>query len=378
MQFGCFMYFQERDMPTRAMFDEYLDEITYADALGFDEVWLAEHHFSSYATLPAPNILLASIAARTQRIRMGNMVTVLPLYEPLRLAEEIAMLDQLSKGRLNLGIGSGVAPDEMIRYGIPMEESKPRFHEALEVLLSAFGRDRFDHHGRFYSYRDAALIPRPLQRPHPPLCQAVFSAASVRWCAERGVPIARIYDRFEQARLMVALYRETVARAEARRTMGADRIEGEVPPLLGRPGVRHFRVCYVAETTEQAMAEAVPEFFRHFRRFAHARGFPDVDAPRLLHPSPEGWRELVGTLKELGPHDFDELDAEEIVLFGDPERVRRKLERLRDEVGMDGFVGIFAFGNLSHERVCRSLRLFAEEVIPALQATDPCTHDRSQ
>jgi alkanesulfonate monooxygenase SsuD/methylene tetrahydromethanopterin reductase-like flavin-dependent oxidoreductase (luciferase family) len=365
VKFGWFVYFQERDMPVAAMFQEYLSEIAYADQLGLDEIWLAEHHFSYYATLPSPNILLAGIASRTNRIRIGNMVTVLPLYDPLRLAEEVAMLDQLSDGRLNLGIGSGVVPEEFVRYGMPMEETKPRFHEALDVLLKAFTRERFDHEGRFYRYRDVALAPRPVQQPFPPLCQAVFSAESVRWCAERGIPIARIYDKFEDACAMAALYRDVAARGPARPI--TDSYPGGSPHLRGQPSIRHFRPVYVAETTEQAMAEAAPEFFRHFRRFAHE------DDARDTPPSPEGFRRLVGkALKRLGPHDLDEMDAEELVLFGDPARVQRKLERLRDEAGMDGFVGIFAFGNLRHELVCRSLRLFASEVMPALRgATRP-------
>lgn len=344
MKFGWFVYFQERDMSTADMFEEYLCEIEFADRLLFDEIWLAEHHFTEYATLPSPHILLAAIAARTRHIRMGNMVTVLPLYDPLRLAEEAAMIDQLSRGRLNLGIGSGVVPEEFARYGMPMEETKPRFHEALDILLKAFTQDRFDFEGSFSRYRDVTLVPKPVQRPYPPLCQAVFSAESVRWCAERGLPIARIYDKFDEAKAMAALYRSALTD------------EGE---KLGRPGIRYFRPVYVAETTDRAMAEAVPELFRHFIRFADARGDGFGD------PSPEAWRQLTGrALKRMGALDFEQLDAEEIVIVGDPLRVREKIARLRDEAGMDDFTGIFAFGNLSHERVCNSLQLFAEKVMP--------------
>jgi alkanesulfonate monooxygenase SsuD/methylene tetrahydromethanopterin reductase-like flavin-dependent oxidoreductase (luciferase family) len=337
MKFGWFVYFQERGMPTAGMFQEYLQEIELADRLGYDEVWLAEHHFSHYATLPSPNILLAAIAARTSRIRLGTMVTVLPLYDPLRLAEEIGMLDQLSNGRLNLGIGSGVVPAEFARYGLSMTEAKPRFDEALEVLLTAFTSDSFDFEGQFSRYQDATLVPKPVQHPHPPLCQAVFSADSVRSCATRNIPIARIYETFASAREMAALYHE----------------------LSGPGGVRFFRPVYVAETTEQAMREAVPELYRHFVRFAHTQDEPDQD------PSPDRWRYLVGkALKHLGPRDLEELDAEDIVIIGDPARVREKLHRLHREAGMDDFVGVFAFGNLSHELVCRSLELFAEQVVP--------------
>ncbi|MET7550928.1 LLM class flavin-dependent oxidoreductase [Streptomyces sp. NPDC005500] len=360
MKFGWFVYFQERGIPTADMYNEYLQEIQLADRLGYDEVWLAEHHFSHYATLPSPNTLLAAIAALTSRIRLGNMVTVLPLYNPLRLAEEIGMIDQLSNGRFNLGIGSGVAPEEFTRYHMPMSEAKPRFNEALQVLLTSFTQDRFDFDGQFYHYRDVELVPKPVQQPYPPLCQAVFSGDSTRWCAERNIPIARIYETFDDAREKAALYR-ALAPGYTRPPTPQSGSPSFIDSYPGQPSVRFFRPVYVAETTEQAMAEAIPEFYRHFVRFAGADREPHQE------PTPDRWRYLVGrALKQLGPHDFEQLDAEDIVIFGDPQRVREKIERLHREAGMDHFVGIFAFGNLSHERVSRSLELFAEHVMQPL------------
>ncbi|WP_433017818.1 LLM class flavin-dependent oxidoreductase [Kribbella sp. CA-294648] len=364
MRFGWFAYFQERDMPTAQMYEQYLQEVELADRLGYDEVWLAEHHFSNYATLPSPNTLLAAIAARTDRIRLGNMVTVLPLYDPLRLAEEIGMIDQISCGRLNLGIGSGVAPDEFAKYGMSMTEAKPRFEEAVQILLTAFTSDAFDFSGEFHRYTDVTLVPKPVQQPYPPLCQAVFSAESTRWCAERNIPIARIYETFEDAKTMATLYHRSTpgptSRVEPPDHDGSTPLVDAYP---GRPSVRFFRPVYVADTTAKAMDEAVPELFRHFIRFADAREDPPQEA------SPDRWRYLVGkALKRLGPLDFERLDAEDIVIIGDPRRVRDKIERLRDEASMDDFVGIFAFGNLHHDRVCRSLELFAEHVIPPLAA----------
>ncbi|MFJ3229264.1 LLM class flavin-dependent oxidoreductase [Streptomyces sp. NPDC086783] len=350
MKFGCFVYFQERDMPTAQMYREYLDEICYTDRLGFDEVWLAEHHFTDYATTPSPNLLLSNIATRTERIRIGSMVNPLPLYDPLRFAEEIAVLDQLSQGRVNIGIGSGV-PSEMQRFGRSAEQAKPRFREALDVIVRALSQDRFNHHGDFYHYSDATVTPRPVQLPHPPIFQGVLSPQSVVTCAEQGIPITRIYDTFDQARSMTQLYRATVA---------AQHPHGLTSSLF-RPSVRHVRPIYVANTTEQAFHEAVPELFRHFRRFA------DVTDAEHTTPSPDNWRHLVEKAPiPLGPHDFEQMDAENIVIIGDPDRVRNKLLHLREHAGMDGFIGIFAFGNLPHEHVCRSLHLFAETVMPSL------------
>jgi len=348
MQFGLFMYFQDRGGSTTRTYDEYLAEIELAEELGYDEVWLAEHHFSQYSILPSPNLILANLAARTERIRLGNMVSVLPFYDPLRLAEEVAMLDHLTHGRLNFGIGSGVRPDEFERYRIPMSEAKARFHESLDVILTAFRQERFDYDGQYYHYTDAVLTPRPLQQPFPPLYVAAQSPDSVQWCAERGLSVAQMYMPLEVAGRSAAAYRAALPPAGA----------GE----LGRPSLRLFRPIYVAETAERARAEAEPEFYRFFRLFSRS------EDPRYVEPSPEGWRHHVGTaLRRLGPLDFNELDAEDITIFGDPARVRDKLGRLREVVGPDGFCGVFAFGRLSHEQVSRSLRLFAEEVAPAFR-----------
>ncbi|MGW3134900.1 LLM class flavin-dependent oxidoreductase [Streptomyces sp. NPDC001139] len=352
MKFGWFVYFQERNIPTAQMYREYLEEICYADQLGFDEVWFAEHHFTNYATTPSPNLLLANVATRTERIRIGSMVNPLPLYDPLRFAEEIAMLDQLSRGRVNIGIGSGV-PSEMQRFGLSIEQGKPRFREALDVIVQALSQESFDHNGSFYQYTNAAVTPRPVQLPHPPVFQGVLSPQSVVTCAEQGIPITRIYDTFDQARSMAQLYRTTVANQQ-----------GNAPTSsLFCPSVRHVRPIYVAGTTEQAFDEAVPELFRHFRRFA------DVTDAEHATPSPDSWRYLVDKAPiPLGPHDLEQMDAEDIVIIGDPSRVRDKLLRLREHASMDGFIGIFAFGDLDHEHVCSSLRLFAEEVMPSLRA----------
>lgn len=348
VQFGGFMYFQDRGVPTTQVYDECLAEIELMEALGYDEVWLAEHHFSPYGLLPSPNLILANLAARTRRIRLGNMVSVLPFYQPLRLAEEIAMLDHLTHGRLNVGIGSGVQR-EFGRYGVPFEEAKPRFYEAVEVLWKAFTTERFDHHGQFYHYPNATLMPRPLQQPYPPFFVAATSPDTVRWCAEHGLPIAQMWIHPADAQRNAATYRQLLAR------------DGADGP--GRPSVRLFRAVYVAETTEQALAEAEPELYRFFQLF-----YGSTD-PRYRTPSPEGWRHHVGTaLRRLGPLDFATLDAENLIVVGDPARVREKVARLQAEIGLDGFVGIFAFGHLTHAQVCRSLRLFATEVLPAFRA----------
>ncbi len=349
MQFGGFMYFQNRGVDTTRVYDEHLAEIELMEELGFDEVWLAEHHFSYYGMLPSPNLILANLAARTKRLRMGAMILTLPFYEPIRLAEELTMLDHLTHGRLNVGIGSGVAR-EFGRRGLGIEDAKPRFFECFEVLLKAFTQERFDHDGRFWHYHDAPLEPRPLQQPYPPIYVAASSADTVRWCAERALPIAQMNSKTAQVAQAFAAYRAALG-------------SGNGTPRLGHPSVRLFRPTYVAETTEQALAEAERGFFRFFQLFS-----TDED-PAYATPTPDNWRYHTGkALRRLGPHTFQEFDDDGYVIVGDPERVAAKLARIRANLGLDGYVGNFAFGTLSHEQVDRSIRLFATEVMPRVRA----------
>jgi alkanesulfonate monooxygenase SsuD/methylene tetrahydromethanopterin reductase-like flavin-dependent oxidoreductase (luciferase family) len=344
MLFGSFWYFQDRGGPATTTYDECLAEIELTEELGFDEVWLAEHHFSPYGLLPSPNLVLAHLAARTRRVRLGNMINTLPFYQPLRLAEEFAMLDHLTHGRLNIGIGSGVAR-EYGRYGVPLEEAKPRFYETAEILLKALREERFDHAGPFFRYTDIPLRPRPLQQPHPPLYVAATSEDTVRWAAAHGMGIAQMWNPLADTQRGVQLYRHLLAGNGA---------------AGGRGSVRLFRAVYVAETTEQAFAEAEPAYYRFFQYFSGDTAYPT--------PSPEGWRHHTSkALRRIGALDFAALDAGDFTLFGDPARVRAKLARLHELLGLDGFVGIFAFGHLPHDRVVRSLQLFAREVLPAFR-----------
>jgi alkanesulfonate monooxygenase SsuD/methylene tetrahydromethanopterin reductase-like flavin-dependent oxidoreductase (luciferase family) len=258
------------------------------------------------------------------------------------------MLDHLTHGRLNVGIGSGVQR-EYARRGVRVEDAKPRYYEAVEVLLKALTQERFDHDGEFWHYHDASLMPRPLQQPYPPIYVAASSMDSVRWCAERRLPFAQMNSMVADVRESVAAYRAALPSANGG---------------LGQPSMRLFRPVYVAETTEQALAEGERAYYRFFQLFS---GSEDA---RYAAPSPDGWRHHTGTaLRRLGPTTFEQFDASNYVVFGDPERVRDKLTSIASEIGgLDGLVSIFAFGTLSHEQVCRSLRLFAAEVMPRLRA----------
>ncbi len=148
MRFGTFSYNQARPwVPERQAFEELLDQIQLTEKLGFDEAWFAEHHHSDYGMLASPNLIIANLAPRTKRLRLGNLVNVLPLYDPMRLAEECGMLDILTGGRLNVGLGRGVPRDDL-KHGLDRDTAQARFEEGIEILLRAWTGDTFNYTGK--------------------------------------------------------------------------------------------------------------------------------------------------------------------------------------------------------------------------------------
>src|SRR5205814_7263657 len=164
MRFGTFSYNQARPwVPERQAFDELLEQIQLTERLGFDEAWFAEHHHSDYGMLASPNLIVAALAHRTRRLRLGNLVNALPLHDPMRLAEECAMLDILTGGRLNVGLGRGVPRDD-VKHGLDQDAARARFDEGAEILLRALHGETFSHRGPTWSYEEISCRPRPVQR----------------------------------------------------------------------------------------------------------------------------------------------------------------------------------------------------------------------
>ena len=191
MEFGSFMEFHTRPGASQAeAFDESIAHVDMAEELGLDGVWLAESHFSPERSMASsPLIIAAALAGRTSRIKIGTAVHVLPLGNPLRIAEEAASLDHLSKGRLEFGVGRSGLPGSYEGYNIPYAESRERFFEALEVILQAWTSESFSYHGKYHSYEDVSLTPRPYQRPHPAIRVAATSDESFETFGRMGFPI---------------------------------------------------------------------------------------------------------------------------------------------------------------------------------------------
>ena len=197
MEFGLFTEFQSPPgMSDAQAFDESMAQMCAAEELGYDAVWLAEIHFQQgRSVLSSPLVVAAGIAGRTRRVKIGIAVQVLPLSHPLHLAEDVATLDHLCKGRLDFGVGRSGLPAHYHGYNIPYSESRERFSETLEILLKAWTQERFSHDGKYYQFRDVCITPKPLQKPHPPLRIAATTAETYPMVGRMGRPLLVVHDR---------------------------------------------------------------------------------------------------------------------------------------------------------------------------------------
>jgi natural product biosynthesis luciferase-like monooxygenase protein len=311
--------------------------------VGFDAIWLAEHHFSTYGLCPSLAVLAAAIARETRRVRIGTSVVVAPFAHPVRIAEEFAMVDILSGGRLEFGLGRGYQPKEFRGLGISMEKTRERFDESLEVIRRAWTEDRLTFRGEFHRVEDVCVLPKPLQRPHPPLWTAAVSPDTYRGAARRGLRIltAPSFTPWDLLRKNFDAYRE-----EWRATHGAG-AGGEICMN---------KIIHVADSARQAR-EDVREPIRWF--FQTQAGL--IADPEGLPPDQYRFYQRV---RENLLALTDEQALEQAAILGDPEEVADKLRAHHQALGITYFMGSFSRGGVPHERVLKSMRLFGEKVIP--------------
>ena len=350
MRFGTFFFFQA---PPGHRHDEIirreLEQIEWTEELGFDAAWLTEHHFIDYGLSVDPAALAASAATRTRRIRIGLAAAILPFLHPIRLAEQMALIDIISGGRLDVGVGRGNRPAEFAGYRIPQEQSRERFDECVEVMTRAWTEERVTFEGRFFTVPGVTVIPKPVQRPHPPLYQVCVSKDGIENTALRGWPMLNsvLFGPVDQ------LVGNREVYVDALRKSG--RTDAEVASLLQRWGVS--RQIYVAPTDAQALEEArAAELWYQdsFRRFVLPERIEDA------HPSLQpGFRAMA---ERLGQITWEGLVAETLA-FGSPDTVARHIEIMRN-MGVGQILCWMNFGGLPQDRVRRSMELFAREVMP--------------
>jgi alkanesulfonate monooxygenase SsuD/methylene tetrahydromethanopterin reductase-like flavin-dependent oxidoreductase (luciferase family) len=340
MEIGLFTEFQSPPgMDEAQAFDEALAQVTAAEALGFDSVWLAEIHFQKgRSVLSSPLVIATAIAARTQRIRIGIAVQILPLAHPLHLAEDVATVDQLSRGRLDFGVGRSGLPEHYEGFNVPHAESRERFNETLEILVKAWTEDRFTHEGKYFQYRNVCVIPKPFQKPHPPLRIAATTQETYAIVGRMGMPI------------FIAV--RTTSISDLKRFIGGYHEGWREAGHPGRGEVSLIVPVYLTEDGRRAREEAEASTMHFFRVIAEALG-------------------RGGTRREeaarLGRMTYPEI-LEELVVYGSPDAVTERLLELRESLGYSSLsVWMNVGGRIPHERVLGSMRLFAERVIPCLR-----------
>jgi alkanesulfonate monooxygenase SsuD/methylene tetrahydromethanopterin reductase-like flavin-dependent oxidoreductase (luciferase family) len=343
MQFGLFYEWPNptlRNWPT--LFEEGVEQLQYSETLGFDYCLIAEHHFSNYGNSPAPLMQALYIGQRTKRLKIGTAAVILPVWQPLRLAEEVAVLDNLIDGRFLCGVGRGYQPYEMGGFGVDLGTSRQAFHESLEVLIKAWTQDEsFAYEGKYVRIPSPVTVfPKPLQKPHPPFLLMGTSVDSMQLAARLD---------------MLPFSSAMMGTAGLRAQYG---VLAQAHTALGKPldNLRLGLQCmtHVAPTDDEAYAEI---------RYARWQ----TRAQRGLNR-----QDVVNGRVNASPYD-GELDDEaylDRLFFGSPQTVIDKFKRAAS-VGVTHISNWMMFGGIEHEKLMRSIRLMGEEVIPALRDVQP-------
>lgn len=353
MKFGLFTIVPWHESLTQEQaLLEALEQIELADQLGFDEIWLGEHRFSRHGLLSGIWSFLGQAAARTKHVRIGTAVVVLPLHNPILVAEEAAMVDVLSGGRLNFGIGAGYQRQEFDGVGVDIDESRERFSEAVDVIIKAWTEERLTYHGKYTNVDDLWVLPKPLQKPYPPLFQAVStSPASVEFAASRQIQVIAggPTDIMGQAPQVIKMWREKMDQ------FGYPHAHLD-PPMA--------KAIYVAPTMEEAENDPIglEDFSSRILQSVGNTGAP-IGMPMDRNGNiAKGYEHWASRQQDRDRRD-DPGHAGLPPLRGTPEVV---VERLRhtQEAGINHVFGAFGFPGLPHEKVMRSIELFASQVMP--------------
>jgi alkanesulfonate monooxygenase SsuD/methylene tetrahydromethanopterin reductase-like flavin-dependent oxidoreductase (luciferase family) len=348
MKFGFFEHIDHHGPSLARQYDDRYRLIEAADRLGFHAYHLAEHHGTPLGGAPSPALFLSGVAARTKRLRLGPLVYLLPLYHPVRLIEEICMLDQLSHGRLELGIGRGGAPVEHALYGISTEPADlaRRFAEVRDIVLLGLRSDELNYDGEFFQLTNVPMVLKPIQRPHPPLWYGTANPESAAWTVPNNVNVLTLGPT-SRARTVGDAYR-----AEWK-TQGRD---PNAMPFLGM--TRHL---VVADTDAAALSigkRAYDDFNAKLRwlwdKAGQSAAFPAHFVP-----------------------DFDVARAAGLTFAGTPAKARDYVAQQIAESGITYLAAGFAYGAMSYEEAAASIELFAKEVMPEFTNVSPHSSSRA-
>jgi natural product biosynthesis luciferase-like monooxygenase protein len=327
-------------------FRTVVDQCAYGEEIGFESVWLAEHHFHPFAGIfSAPPVIGAAIAQRTNSMRIGTAVLLLPYHNPLRVAEDYATLDCLSNGRVEFGVGHGFVKWEALTFGIPLDDLRDRFKENLEVVIKAWREPNLEHEGRFHKYHGVEVLPHPVQEPHPTVWMAATtSVESFEYSGAQGFHMMLIpfLNEIEELRGKMQAY------FKARQAAGYDLATARVL------GVYH---AYVGENSAEARAAAAPGLHEYHSaaQVAHSLTLGMAD--------PESYRSHEKHRAAMKRLSFDDLVEQNRVLVGSAEEVREKVAYVRERLYLTDLAGNFALGGLTDEQVRASMGRFMEQVV---------------
>jgi luciferase family oxidoreductase group 1 len=342
INFGTFLLMQSPSaQSSEEMYARAIEHAQQAEELGFSNVWLAEHHFSTYGYVGRPVQLATYLAARTTRIRVGTAVVVVPLHHPLMIAEEIATLDVLAQGRVDIGLGRGYQYYEFERLGLELDSARARWDESIDIIVKALAGKPFTYSGKLFEIPETSVFPRPIQQPHPPFWVTAQSPESVAATVKRGF------------NLLTGGFGVPVERmAEFRQLF--DRLVDEVKPAC-LPEVGVQRAVYVTDDADDARDAA-----------EHARWNMRVTLSLRNHYEQVRDGHAVAVPMQTAEPSTDEL-LDRFIVVGNPDTVIAQISRIQELVGIDHFNCSFWFGDMDQRRVLKSMELFAREVMPAFQ-----------
>jgi alkanesulfonate monooxygenase SsuD/methylene tetrahydromethanopterin reductase-like flavin-dependent oxidoreductase (luciferase family) len=347
MKFGIFDYIDRRNEPLAKTFEGRFELLQAAEAAGFYGYHITEHHATPLSGTPSPSVFLGAAAQRTRRIRLGALLFLLPLYHPLRLLEELCMLDHLSNGRLDIGVGRGISPYEFGSFGVPIEESGDAFEEVLEIIYKGFVNDRIDHRGKRFTLDDVPIPLRPVQRPYPPFWYGLRGGEhSSILPARRGMNVVTLGPEDRVCNNIARFLQTWDAEAKARAAFGSPVIK----PIVGL-----MRAMFIGDTDTDAERVARPAYHQW------------ADSLMWL------WRDKGGVSPLPIPLEYDKAIAARTLVVGSPDTVRRELQRQCQGCAHNYLVLQLAFGSLTHAQEMRSLELFRREVMPALAERSPAS-----
>ncbi len=350
MKFG--LHYQMPCSGSQSPVQRYRDTVeqaAHAEALGFESIWPVEQHFNpNLSIIPAPLLLLSAIAERTRTLRLGIGIVLLPLSHPVRIAEEIAVLDVLSNGRVEFGIGRGAIPTHFSGYGIPQAESRARFLEGLDLIIQAWTNERVSFHGKFFNLDNVWVVPKPVQKPYPPIRVASNNIETFELMGELGYPIfaASQVNPFKRIGELIPVYRE------ARKKAGH--------PDNGPEDVTLLSPLYVDESPEkirQVMEPSIKQFIQTASSLYRPEdASPDVAGTRI--------RDFLERIRRL---NYDKV-CEVMAIFETPDACVERLGRLQEQYNMGRTIVWFNPGGMvPHDRVMHSMELFAAKVMPHFQ-----------